>query len=74
MSLDVEGFGDIYKYLKRIGAREDVKSACRIRMAEAKKKDYKKFIDMLEVWLPGLETSNTKKDSEAFQKKVRKGF
>jgi hypothetical protein len=67
LDLDVDGFGKVYKYLKRLEARRRVDLAGLYRTgANADKKQYKQFLDMVEVWLPEAErTSQTTKKTQA---------
>ena len=75
VSLDVDGFGEIYKYLKRLAAREQIKLANIIRAGMgADKKDYAKFIQIFEVWLPKQELSKSPLNDKGFKNLVDKGF
>ena len=77
-SLDIVGFGEIYKYLKRIAARDQLRNIGDIAMAQgASKKQAKERTAIIESWLPKQELSspaNGANDAEAFTNKVRKGW
>ncbi len=74
VSLDVYAFGEIYKYLKRIEAREDIRFTNNVRIAMgANKKDYGKAMDIMEKWLPSQEKSNEKGNASAFNNFIKGG-
>lgn len=74
-SLDIVGFGEIYKFLKRIAAREELRNIGDMGMAfGGTKKQHKERTRLIESWLPLQETSNTAKDANAFKNKVNKGW
>ncbi len=69
-SLDIDGFGEIYKYLKRISARDHIKFVGGVRVAMGSdKNDYKKYMGFHEVWLPVQES-----DNKSNGKKIQKPF
>lgn len=72
-SIDIVGFGEVYKYLKRIGAREQLKTIGDMAMVQgATKKQAKERTTIVEQWLPKQELSSPTKtnDADAFTKKV----
>ncbi len=72
-SIDIVGFGEVYKYLKRIGARDQLRSIGDMAMVQgATKKQSKERTGIIESWLPIQETSSPTNDAEAFTKKVNK--
>lgn len=74
-SLDIIGFGEIYKFLKRISAREQLKNIGDMGMAfGGTKKQHKERIRLIESWLPKQESSNPAKDADAFRNKVNEGW
>ena len=73
--LDVDGFGEIYKYLKRIEARNQIAIMNDIRLAVgADKKDYKKAMEMKESWLPSQEKTKRHTNQSGFKGLLSKGF
>lgn len=86
VSLDVYGFGEIYKYLKRIEARKQLKHLNNTSMAfGGNKKQRKEYVGFIEMWLPAVESensgsrgnkgSNSVAEGQAgFAAKCRKGF
>ena len=74
-SIDIIGFGEIYKYLKRIAAREQLKVIGDMAMVQgATKKQAKERTKLIESWLPIQETSNPSNNTDAFTDKVNKGW
>lgn len=76
ISLDVFGFGEVYKYLKRIDARDQMRRIGDMRTAQgASAKQYKKYLGGIEVWLPTIETSNstTHKSKNSFDNLIQRG-
>lgn len=72
-SIDIVGFGELYKYLKRIDARDQLKAIGDMAMVQgATKKQAKERTKIIESWLPFQETSNPANDAEAFTNKVNK--
>lgn len=74
-SLDVLGFGELYKYLKRIEARRRVSLIGDLRTAaNAGKKSYKSYLDMVSEWLPKQEQEGgvTLGSSADFRKQTNK--
>ncbi len=58
-ALDIYGFGEVYKYLKRISAREYCMQLGIVRTAMgANKKEYSEFNRMIEMWLPAIESTS----------------
>ncbi len=74
-SMDIVGFGEIYKYLKRIAARDQLKVIGDMAMVQgATKRQAKERTKLIESWLPIQETSNPPNNADAFTKKVNKGW
>jgi hypothetical protein len=72
----VDGFGKVYKYLKRLEARRRIDLAGLYRTAaNADKKQYKAFLDSVDVWLPEVERTGTiqKKTQNEFNALVASG-
>jgi hypothetical protein len=75
ISLDVDGFGEIYRYLKRLETRRQLTMVNDIRLAVgADEKVYKKFIKMKESWLPRQEKMSGRNNSDEFKSKLNKGL
>ena len=71
-SLDIVGFGEVYKYLKRTAAREQLRSIGDMAMAfGGTKKQHKERTRLIESWLPVQESSSPANDSHAFKKKAK---
>jgi hypothetical protein len=78
-SLDVIGFGELYKYLKRIDARDRIARIGDLRTAQgAGKKDYCEYLSAIEVWLPkqeiGLSSNKGRKHKKEFDNMCKQGF
>ena len=74
VSLDVDGFGDVYKYLKRIDAREQKRFISHIGLAfNGTKKGFREVEDILNCWLPKPEIAKTQNNAGDFKKLVDKG-
>jgi hypothetical protein len=74
MDLDVYGFGQIYKYLKRIETRKNIGDAGLFRTAmNASKKEYKEFIKAINIWLPDAEKQLDTGTQQEFNDLVAKG-
>jgi hypothetical protein len=74
-SLDVTGFGELYKYLMRIDARQRISFIGDVRTAYgADKKAYGKYLKSIEVWLPEQESSTTKLSADEFESALTKGL
>ena len=70
-SIDIVGFGEIYKYLKRIAARDQLKVIGDMAMVQgATKRQSKERTKLIESWLPIQETGNPSNDADAFTNKV----
>ena len=67
--LDVWGFGQVYKYLKRVDARRQITLVGIFRTAaNADKKHYKEYLDSLYTWLPDAEKTSNKGTQSDFEK------
>jgi ATP-dependent protease Clp ATPase subunit len=74
MDLDVWGFGQIYKYLKRIETRRQLNMVSMLRTApNATVKQYKDFLKSLDIWLPVQERDIEKGNQDDFNKLVARG-
>lgn len=74
MDLDVWGFGQIYKYIKRIETRKQLNLVGMLRTApNANGKQYKEFLESLNTWLPIQERNIEKGNPEDFKKLVARG-
>ncbi len=73
-SIDIVGFGEVYKYLKRIAARDQLRSIGDMAMVQgATKKQSKERTEIIESWLPIQEVngkSSQGNGAEAFKNKV----
>lgn len=75
ISLDVHGFGELYKYIKRIDARRQIAFMNDMRLAGgADKKDYKKAMKMKESWLPRQEKMESQTNQNGFKDVINRGF
>ena len=74
-SVDIVGFGEVYKYLKRIAARDQLKAIGDMAMVHgATKQQANERTKLIESWLPFQETGNPSNDADAFTNKVNKGW
>ncbi len=72
-SVDIVGFGAVYKYLKRIAARDQLKTIGDMAMVQgATKKQGKERTAIIESWLPIQEKGSPANDAKAFTDKVNK--
>jgi len=70
-SIDIVGFGEVYKYLKRIDARNQLKSIGDMAMVQgATKKQAKERTAIIESWLPAQEKSEPANNAGAFADKI----
>lgn len=75
--MDVYGFGEIYKYLKRLDAREQIRMIGNMSLAfGGTEKDMKAARKILQAWLPKEEQGGGKKkqDGAALAKLLNSGF
>lgn len=75
MDLDVYGFGQVYKFIRRIDARRQINSAGLYRTASnANGKQFKEYIGVLDAWLPEQERETAQKGTQSdFDKLVSSG-
>jgi hypothetical protein len=74
MDLDVYGFGQIYKFLKRIESRKIISDAGLFRTAmNASKREYKEFVTAVNIWLPDAERQLDTGTQQEFNDLVAKG-
>ncbi len=76
-NLDVYGFGEVYKYLKRIDARQQIRRIGNMSLAfGGTEKAMKEARKIIEAWLPKQEQGAGKKqqDGAALAKLLNSGF
>lgn len=74
MDLDVYGFGEIYKYVKRLDTRRTINNMGMFRMAmNGSKKDYTGYMKSISSWLPKAERESDKGTQKDFNKLVASG-
>jgi len=74
---DVYSFGEMYKYLKRIDSRQQIRSIGNMSLAfGGTKEDMKEAREIIEAWLPKEEQGSSKnqQDGIALAKLLNSGF